>query len=272
MARLRNPFRRGGKRPPPPPDGRMTLVEHLAELRSRLIKSALAVAVGTIVVFALYPAIQEFLAVPFENLCRNKQEVFGTCVLQSTDPLAPFGVRVRVSTYGGIILALPVLLWQLWRFITPGLHRHEKRYAVPFVLSSLVLFGIGASLAYLTYEKALEFLVTWGGDVAPNFNIDRYISLLLVLMVIFGISFEFPVVLTALQLVGVLKPSHLLGAQRYAVVGIFVFGAVITPSGDPWSLLGICLPMTLFYYLSILIGFLVVRRREKRAVLSAAPG
>jgi sec-independent protein translocase protein TatC len=240
-------------------EGRMTLMEHLGELRSRLIKSVVAVVVGMAVVWMLYPWIYDILVHP---LCEVEPD---SCELALRDPLEGFSIRLRVSGYGGIALAMPVILWQLWRFITPGLYPHEKKYAVPFVASALTLFLLGATLAYFTMTQALSFLINVaGGDVAILFSPEPYIKLITYMMLAFGIGFEFPIVLVFLQLVGVLEPRTLILYRRYALIIILVVVAVITPSGDPYSMLLLSVPMYLFYEISILIGRIIVRRRRKR--------
>src|SRR5690242_11080610 len=140
--------------------GRMSLLEHLAELRKRIIISIVAVAVGATVAFVAYPWIISFLSHPYNELTKgtNPGQCPHGCSLIATSPLEPFAVRLKVAAYGGVILALPVWLWELWRFITPGLHRREKKYAVPFLLSSIVLFCFGGFIAWITFPKALDFL------------------------------------------------------------------------------------------------------------------
>ncbi|MGD9995793.1 MAG: twin-arginine translocase subunit TatC [Ilumatobacteraceae bacterium] len=249
------------------PDDRMTLVEHLAELRSRIIRSMLAVAVGIIVILAAYDWVLDQLLDPYRSLCRDRPdlcELSGGNVI-SISPLEGFSTRLSISTYGGIILALPVIMWQIWRFVVPALHAKEKKYAIPFVASSVALFALGAYVAYWTLEKALEFLITWAGqDVQSTFRVSEYIKLVGLMVAAFGIAFEFPILLVFLQLVGVLTPRTLMKQWRYAIVIIFVIAAVITPSGDPYSMMALALPMTLFYLLSALIGWLVLRRRRAR--------
>lgn len=246
----------------------MTLIEHLAELRSRIIRSLLAVVLGIIVVLATYDRVLDFLLGPYRSLCEQRPalcELSGGNVI-SISPLEGFSTRLSISTYGGILLALPVLMWQIWRFIVPALHAKEKKYAVPFVASSVALFALGAYLAYWTLEKALEFLITWAGqDVQSTFRVSEYIRLVGLMVAAFGIAFEFPVLLVALQLIGVVTPQTLMKSWRYAILIIFVIAAVITPSGDPYSMLALALPMSLFYMISILIGYLVQRRRRASA-------
>jgi sec-independent protein translocase protein TatC len=240
-------------------DGRMTLVEHLAELRRRLIISLIAVGVAAIVAFIFYDWIFHFLSHPYRELTRNKHGCGPDgCSLVATDPLQPFAVRLKVASYAAIVLALPVWLWELWRFITPGLNPRERRYAIPFVLSSIVLFCFGGFVAWLTVPKALQFLASVGGtNITPFFTADKYLTLISLMIVAFGLSFEFPVVLVFLLLVGVLSTRTLARHRRWWAVGITTFAAVITPSQDPYSLMFMAIPMYLFYEGSILIGKLM---------------
>jgi sec-independent protein translocase protein TatC len=243
-------------------DGRMTLVEHLAELRGRLIKIVLAVAIGMIVAFALYDPIFDLLIAPYQDVADPDRALAGGALIAG-DPLEGFTVRMRLALYGGIALAMPVILWQLWRFVTPGLYAHEKRYAIPFLASALTLFVLGASLAYLTLPRALEFLQTIGGDnLVTGYQPGKYFQLITYMMLAFGIGFEFPIVLIFLQLVGVLSVGALRSARRYAIVGITVLVAVITPSGDPISMLMLSVPMVVFYEVSIVAGIILQRRRR----------
>jgi sec-independent protein translocase protein TatC len=189
------------------------------------------------------------------------------CRLVVTDPLEGFSTRIKLSAYIGLLLALPVVLWQLWRFITPGLNPNERRYAVPFILCSVALFGLGAVLALWTFPKTLEFFAAFGGDqLELLYTPSKYIGLLVMMMLIFGLGFEFPVVLVALQAAGVLHWRTLASWRRYAVVGIFVIDAVITPSGDPVTLLAMAVPMVLFYEGAILLGRFVLRRDEANSM------
>jgi sec-independent protein translocase protein TatC len=240
---------------------RMTLIEHLTELRNRLIKVAVAVVIGMAVAFALYPQIFEFLIQPYKDIA-NTDNSLAPGELVSFDPLEGFSVRMKLAGYGGIALAMPVILWQLWRFVTPGLYPHEKRYAIPFIISALTLFALGAGLAYYTLPRALEFLVEIGGDdLITAYSPGKYFTLITYMMLAFGVGFEFPILLVFLQLAGILEVSTLQKGRRYAIVGILVLVAVITPSGDPISMLMLSVPMVVFYELSIVIGRLIATRR-----------
>jgi sec-independent protein translocase protein TatC len=237
----------------------MTLVEHLTELRKRIIISLIAVAIGAILAFILYPWIITFLAHPYREITKNKNNCGPKgCSLVATNPLEPFAVRLKVATYGGIVFALPVWLWELWRFVTPGLHKKEKRYAIPFIVSSILLFCTGGFVAWLTVAKALQFLAGVGGNsITPFFTASNYLSLISLMIIAFGISFEFPVLLVFLMLVGILKSRQLGRGRRWWAVGITTFAAIITPSQDPYSLAFMAVPMYLFYEASILIGKLM---------------
>ena len=237
--------------------GAMTLIEHLSELRSRLIKCLLAVLVGATVMWFFYNPAFRWLAEQLQRTCAVDQQ----CEIIQTNPLQGFSTRMTFSGYGGIALAMPVILWQVWRFIMPGLYPNEKRLAIPFVASALVLFTLGAALAYYTLPKALEFLQDVGGaDIVNAYAPSKYLSLITYMMLAFGIGFEFPIVLIFLQLVGLVTPQKLASWRRYAIVGIFVVDAVITPSGDPVTLLAMAIPMVLFYEAAILIGRFALRR------------
>jgi sec-independent protein translocase protein TatC len=265
--KLANPLRRG-ERPPRTPDATMTLTEHLAELRQRIIRAGLAVLVGMIAILAFYDQVLDFLLQPYDRLCDADAQFCGlartsegTPALIITDPVEGLSTRIRIAMYGGLLLALPVIMWQIWRFVVPALKSNEKKYAIPFIVSSVALFLLGCLLAYLTLEKALQFLISWAGeDVEQLFQVSKYIRLVTLMAFAFGVGFQFPVLLVFLQLVGVLTPQQLVGAWRYAIVGIVVLAAVITPSGDPISLTALAAPMLALYFVAAGIGFFAQRR------------
>ena len=166
-------------------------------------------------------------------------------------------------------MALPEILWQLWRFIVPALHAKEKKYAIPFILSSIALFALGGYVAYWTLDKALEFLISWqGSEVQEIYPVDKYVSLIGAMIAEFGVALWFPVLLGYVQIGWVLSPQTLFVNGRYALVIIFAIAAVITPSGDAYSMLALAVPMSVFYIVSIVIGRVVQKR--KRASEAAA--
>ena len=233
----------------------MTVVEHLTELRSRLMISIAAVAVGAVFCFIFANHIIGWFLDFYTNATDRKQNAF-----IFTGPIDAFATRIKVATYGGIVLAMPVWLWELWRFITPGLNPKEKRYAIPFVISSLVLFVMGGVVALFTLEPALDFLLNAGGDSQRALlTADKFLSLVSLMIVAFGIAFEFPVILMFLLIARVISTRQLRQWRRWAIVGIFAFAALITPSQDPYSLFLMAIPLCLFYELCIIIGRVMKR-------------
>jgi sec-independent protein translocase protein TatC len=240
----------------------MPIMEHLRELRVRVVRSLLAVVVGVIVILAAYDPVKKFLTQPYRNLCSTNPDFNCDGSLFALGPLDGFSARMKVAAYGGLILAFPVVLWQIWQFIVPALSKKEKKYAVPFISSSVVLFAAGGSLAYWTLDKALEFLISWSGsDVNQAYQITKYISLVTFMMLAFGVGFLSPVLLVFLQLANIVQPRTLIKQWRIAIMLIFVASAAITPSGDPFTLMALSGPLTILYLLSILVGWLLVRRR-----------
>ena len=236
-----------------PDQASMTIVEHLSELRDRIFLSLIAVAAGAVICFALFEIIIEFMIGPYEEATGNEGLIF-------TQPLEGFITRLKVGAYGGLMLASPVVFWHLWRFITPGLYPKEKRYAVPFVVCSVVLFISGSVLAVVTFPKALDFLLGIGGEnLEPLLTANGYLSLMFLMVVSFGIAFEFPIVVMFLLLARVLTTTQLRKWRRYTFLIIVIVAAVITPSQDPVTLFALSLPMYLLYEASILIGRLMRR-------------
>ena len=238
-------------------DHRMSLIEHLVELRRRFFVSALSIVVVSIAAYVLYDHVQLFLVHYYRNATHVKNDTFIT-----TGPLDGFAIRLRLCSYIGLFGSSPVWLWQLWRFITPGLNSKEKKYAIPFLLSSVFLFLFGAAVALLTLPAALDFLVANAGkQVRAFYTLDKFTSLVTLVVLAFGFAFLFPVVLVFLELVNILHWKTLLKGWRYAIVIIFIIAAVITPSQDPYSLIGMAGPMCVFYFIAIGIGWLAKRNK-----------
>jgi sec-independent protein translocase protein TatC len=240
----------------PSPDS-MTLLEHLAELRRRLIISVLAFVGGAIVCYLFYDSILSFLEKPYQIACRNQHH---SCsgALSTLAPLQGFTTRLNVCAYGGLVIGLPIILWQLWKFVTPGLKANERKYALPFVCSTVVLFFLGGLTAYIIYPRGLTWLLQQSGPgVNSLVSIQSYIDLICLLIVIFGAAFEFPAVLVGLELAGAIKSASLKRVRRYAFLGIVIFSAVVTPSSDPFSMLALVVPLTIFYEGAIIVGRLL---------------
>ncbi|HUX04192.1 MAG TPA: twin-arginine translocase subunit TatC [Acidimicrobiales bacterium] len=232
----------------------MTLAEHLAEARRRFLLSALALVVFAILAFLVYPQILRILQEPY---CRALPH---HCTFLVTNPLDGLTLRIKIGFFGGLLFSSPVLFWHTWRFITPGLKARERKYAVPFVVASLVFFAAGVTVAYFSFGHAIAFLQSIGGhSLVSDYNPNQYLGLFLMMMFIFGVTFEFPVVLVAIELAGLVTPSQLLRSWRYALIAITIASAVFTPSGDPLSMLALATPLTLFYFMAIGIGKLMKR-------------
>ncbi|MCU1693040.1 MAG: Sec-independent protein translocase, TatC subunit [Frankiales bacterium] len=241
-----------------PADGRMSLVEHLYELRARLGKSLLAITVCVVVVFVFWEPVYDLLKQPF---CDTNPDQ--GCKLVAIGIFEQFKVRLRVAFLGGIVVASPVWLYQLGAFITPALHRKERRYAAGFLVASLTLFAVGASFAYLTIDRGLEFLLSVGGEgITTLVTVQDYLSFVTLCILAFGFAFEFPVVVMFLHVVGVLSSERMRGARRGTVVAIFAVAAVITPSQDPFTFCFMAVPLCLMYEGCILAARL--RERAKR--------
>ena len=232
----------------------MTLTEHLTELRRRLLVGVVGFLIAAVVAFLAYNQILAFLKGPY---CHANH---GHCALYVTSPLDGLSLRIKIAAFGGLVLASPILLFELWRFITPGLKKNEKRYAIPFVVSSVVLFLCGVAVAYVSFSHALVFLGSIGGPgLQEIYNPNQYLSLIIWMMIIFGLTFEFPVLLVSLELARVVTPAQLLGWWRWAIISITVASAVFTPSGDPLSMLALAVPLVAFYFMAIGIGKLARR-------------
>jgi sec-independent protein translocase protein TatC len=243
----------------------MTVIEHLDELRKRLVISLATIAVMAIVGFIFYERILDFLAAPYrvaiESLPADAQPPgnFRTG-LATQSPTEPFVTFLKVGFFSGFLLSLPVLMYQVWRFVTPGLTKRERRFAIPFVISSVLLFAGGTVLAFVVVPKGLSFLLSFGGEnLIPFLTAERYLNFLIFLILGFGLSFELPLLLVFLAGARIITTQQMRSWRRYMYFGTLIFAAIITPTQDPYTLLLMWVPLLLLYEGAILVARLLKR-------------
>jgi sec-independent protein translocase protein TatC len=241
--------------------GTMTVVEHLEELRHRIVVCVIAVLAGGAVGWFLYQPFMNIVNKPFCTYVNGLPVAArppAGCRLVFSGPMDAMLIKLKVVLFLGLFLALPVILFQLWAFIVPGLTAKEKKLSVPFVISSMLLFLLGAAFALFTLPKGLGFLLGFAGqDVTPLISFPAYVGFVVLVTLAFGLAFEFPILLVFLTMVGVLSSAKLRESRRWAILGIAVFSAIITPSSDPYSMLAMMIPMVIFYEASIIIARLM---------------
>jgi sec-independent protein translocase protein TatC len=248
--------------------GTMTFWEHLEELRSRMLRMLIAFVVGGVVAWFFREKILVVLTKPFVDAW-SAGHVGGIAALHFPAPASLFVEYVKVAALAGAVLALPIVLYQLWAFVAPGLYTREKRYAVPFVLSSCALFAGGAYFGYKTaFPVAFKFLLSFSGpvglegfEVKPTVMIGDYVDFVWRMFVAFGAVFELPVLVLFLSLAGVIDHTHLIKFSRYFIVIAFVIAAILTPP-DVLSQFLLAIPLCLLYLISIALAWLVSRRRK----------
>jgi sec-independent protein translocase protein TatC len=241
----------------------MSFLEHLEELRARLLHSIYSLVVGSVICFYFHERIYNYLAKPLTDTLRAQGL---PDKLVYTNPVDAFNLYIKISIMGGLFVASPFVLWQLWMFISPGLYRNEKKYIWPFVLLTSSLFISGGFFAYrLAFPKALAFLIGFGHNFQPMVTIHEYWDLAISIMVGVGVVFELPVVILLLSIFGIVTPRFLIKNFRYAVLITAVLAAAIVPSNDMATIFVVWIPLVGLYVLSIGLSWLVYRRKQKHA-------
>jgi sec-independent protein translocase protein TatC len=253
------------------PEGRMSLADHLRELRNRLTKAVLAILAVTVVAMVFYKEIADFLTDPVREAV-GCTKGFGEAVngapcaeITIQGLIAPFTVMLKVALTAGIVGASPVWLYQLWAFLAPGLHRHEKKYARGFAGAGVPLFLAGAYLAYVILPTAARALIDFTPDGTGNLiPLDDFLDIITRLVLVFGLAFELPLLLVMLNFGGVVTGRRLLSWWRFTVVGITLFSAVATPTGDPLTMGALAAPIVLLYFAAVGVCMVNDRRRDRR--------
>lgn len=251
----------------------MPLVEHIRELRNRLAKAVLAIVVITVIAAFFYKDIIEFFTNPIldsvgcnATLSELAQQRTGTCArIVLNGLLTPFTLALKVSLMAGVIFASPVWLYQLWAFVAPGLHKHERKYAYAFVGAGFPLFLGGAFFAYKTLPTMAKVLLEFSpADLDNQLPLDDLLDLIVRMVLVFGLSFELPLLLVMLNLTGVLTGKRMLGWWRGMIMGITVFAAVATPSTDPLTMLALAGPIWVLYFCATVFSLLNDKRKRRR--------
>jgi len=249
------------------PSGRMPLLEHLRELRRRVVRSSIIILLASGIGWYFYNQIITTLARPVCDLNAAQASQSTHCgALYINGVLGPLNLQIKVALLTGLIISAPLWLYQIWAFISPGLHRKEKRYSILFLACATPFFAVGATLGYLILPVAIKVLFGFTPHSLTNLvRFDDYLDFVLRVILLFGLAFELPVFLVALNLIGFISGKAILRPWRVWVFGITLFTAAFTPTGDPLTMSLLALPLCAFYFLAGGIALLVDRRRAKRA-------
>lgn len=250
------------------PEARMPLMEHIRELRNRVIKVVVVVAVGAVVGWYLYPHVWAFIERPYCRIPQPKDAFVGKgCHLFVSTLFAGLFLRLKIAIATGVVIAAPVWLYQIWAFIAPGLYRRERRWAYFFVGSAIPLFAAGGAVAYFAMTKGIRFLLELvPAGVTPLITIDTYLSYAMAMLAIFGLAFELPLVFVLLNLAGVLTHERFRKWRRIIIFLVFAFAAVFTPSPDPISMLLLAVPCVVLVEVSEIFVWANDRRRARLGV------
>ncbi len=247
--------------------GTMPLLDHLRELRKRIMRAAFFILIFSILGFVYYDQIITTLAEPVCDLKLAQSSGSNNCgSLFISGVLGPLNLQVKVAFLTGVIISAPFWLYQLWAFIAPALHRKERRKSVLFIIAATPFFTLGAALAYYILPIAIKVLFGFTPDSLNNLvRFDDYLSFVLRIILIFGLAFELPVFLVSLNLIGVLSGKAILKPWRFAIFGITLFVAAFSPTADPLSMAALALPLILFYFGAGGIALLVDKKRDKKS-------
>src|SRR5271157_4361736 len=250
------------------PGGQMTFFEHLSELRKRIINSLYAIGIGAFVGVYLSPKVIKFINEP---MLKALHEAGYDSKLYYTHPAGALNLVITLGVYLGVVMASPIVLYQIWLFVAPALYKHERSAVTGFLFSTVFLFLSGIAFGYfVTLPYMLKFLVSFKGPVVPMISINEYFDLILMVLLGLGLVFELPILIFFLSLFGIVTPKFLWHNFRYAVLIIAVVAAIITPTPDAQTMLIFMLPMVGLYFVGIAVSAAVVRKRNKRLAAESA--
>lgn len=252
----------------------MSVLDHLRELRRRLILVVIIVGAGSVIGWLVYNQVLDFLRRPYCSV-PTAHRYTGTdphsCPLIFSGVLDGFTARLKVSLIAGVVFTAPFWLYQIWAFVTPGLRKKERKYTLAFIAASSILFAGGMTLAYLVLAKGLTVLITAAGSgTEALLTVDAYLAFVTTMMLAFGAAFELPLLVVLANLAGALPARWLKRSQRIAIFLIFLFAGVATPSTDPFTMLALAIPITVLYEAAVLFAIVHDRRRARRAAQEAA--
>lgn len=255
--------RRSGK--PSNPDGAMTLMEHLREFQTRLFRAVLGILAGSAVAWVFYDRIIAFIRAPFDHVVEQARGQGKTIVLAVNGVTDAFTLQLQTVVVTGLVLSLPIWLYQLWRFLAPGLKSHERRWAYGFVLAATPLFLFGASIAYYAMPELLKLMLGFTPEnVANIINIQDYLGFILQILLFFGIGALIPLVLVMLNFAGILSSARVLRSWRWLIIFCLTFAAIATPTPDPFTMLLVALPFMAIVFTALVVMLANDARRERR--------
>ncbi len=279
----------GRRRRRPPADGTMTVIDHLHELRRRLFVTTLVVLAGTALAFVWFghgipaiglPSLGDILTGPYCAVPAESRVTFGddaSCRLLATGPFSALELQLKSALIAGSVLTAPIWLHQLWAFVAPGLHARERRHATVFGVTGGLLFAGGAVLAYLVIREGLTVLLGFGGDATvAALSPESYFAFLIAMLIIFGVSFELPLLLIMLNAAGVLTGERLARSRRYAIFGLVVFAGLVVPGNDPITMGALAVALVVLYEVAVQVSRMhdrrIARRRDRTEVPDGEAG
>jgi sec-independent protein translocase protein TatC len=244
-------------------EGSMTLIEHIRELRKRLFRACLAILIGAIIGYLVSDQIQTIITNPYCDFIRERTGE-ANCKFNTGSPLDGFMLQLKIALYAGLVIAAPVWLYQLWAFIAPGLHKRERRYGYSFAAVATPLFAGGFVLGFILVSRSMVFFLGLNDSFDVTVDLLTYFDFVTGVMLLFGIGFEFPLLVAMLNFAGLVSAKKLLGWWRIAIFLMFLFAAVVTPTPDPFNMTILAGCMAVLYFAAVGVAFLNDRRRARR--------